>query len=98
MLDVSYNWIYKIPCIGSVIANFFFLVAIVIILVSKLHTDVSDRAAMIKTAKAIGELQTESRHLVQYFVYTSDSGLTKLSLNTQVTYMVSEEFQFNQII
>ena len=55
MLDVSYNWIYKIPCIGSVIANLFFLVAIVIILVSKLHTDVSERAAMIKTAKAIGE-------------------------------------------
>ena len=55
MSDVSYNWIYKIPCIGSVIANFFFLVAIVLILVSKLHTDVSDRAAMVKTTKAIGE-------------------------------------------
>ena len=61
MLDVSYNWIYKIPCIGSVIANLFFLVAIVIILVSKLHTDVSERAAMIKTAKAIGETERQFR-------------------------------------
>ena len=35
--------------------NVFFLLSIVIVLVSKLHTDVSDRAALVKTAKAIGK-------------------------------------------
>ena len=75
MLDVSYNWIYKIPCIGSVIANLFFLVAIVIILVSKLHTDVSERAAMIKTAKAIGETERQFRAFRRRFEVGCTLGL-----------------------
>ena len=75
MLDVSYNWIYKIPCIGSVIANLFFLVAIVIILVSKLHTDVSERAAMIKTAKAIGEIERQFRAFSRSFEVGCTLGL-----------------------
>ena len=53
MEDGLYNWIYKIPCIGSVFLNVFFLVWIVYVLVRKLHSDVSDRAALVKTARAI---------------------------------------------
>ena len=54
MYDVSVNWIYKIPCIVSVCANLIFLLWIVFVLVSKLHTDMSDNAAVMKTFKAIG--------------------------------------------
>ena len=55
MDDLAVNWIYKVPCIVSVFANLFFLCWIVYILVSKLHTDMSDHAALMKTAKAIGK-------------------------------------------
>ena len=54
-VDISYNWIYKGPCITSVFVNLFFLGWIVYVLVSKFHTDISDHAAMKKTAKAIGK-------------------------------------------
>jgi hypothetical protein len=55
MYDTPYNWIYKIPCILSVLANLVFLMRIVYVLVSKLHTEVSDHAALVKTAIAIGK-------------------------------------------
>jgi len=55
-VDISYNWIYKGPCITSVFVNLFFLGWIVYVLVSKFHTDISDHAAMKKTAKAIALL------------------------------------------
>ena len=49
------NYIYKLPCIFSVIINILFLVMIVIKLITMLHSDVSDRSATIKTTKAIGK-------------------------------------------
>ena len=58
------NYIYKIPCICSVVINISFLVVIVIKLVTMLHSDVSDRNATIKTTKAIGnyKLNTYDYH------------------------------------
>ena len=50
------NWIYKVPCILSVILNLVFLVWIVHILISKLHSEQTDLAALKKTARAIGVL------------------------------------------
>ena len=58
-MDISYNWIYKGPCITSVFVNLFFLGWIVYVLVSKFHTDISDHAAMKKTAKAIGKAKVK---------------------------------------
>ena len=49
------NYIYKLPCIFSVVINILFLVMIVIKLVTMLQSDVSDRSATIKTTKAIGK-------------------------------------------
>ena len=49
------NYIYKFPCIFSVVINILFLVMIVIKLVTMLQSDVSDRSATIKTTKAIGK-------------------------------------------
>ena len=46
---------YKLPCILSVFANLFFLCWIVFVLVSKFHADISDRASLVKTARAIGK-------------------------------------------
>ncbi len=55
--ELRINWIYKVPCIASVIVNFVFLVWIVYILVSKFSSDsITDRKAIVKTAKAIGVL------------------------------------------
>ena len=54
MDDGVYNRIYKWPCIVTIFLNLGFLLRIVFVLVSKLHSDVSDRAALIKTARAIG--------------------------------------------
>ena len=51
----SINYIYKLPCIFSVVINILFLVMIVIKLVTMLQSDVSDRSATIKTTKAIGK-------------------------------------------
>ena len=53
-IDVSVNWIYKIPCIVSVCANLIFLLVIVFKLVSNFYTDMSDNAAVMRTFKAIG--------------------------------------------
>ena len=53
MDETKYNWIYKGPCILTIFLNFAFLGRIVHVLVSKLHTDLSDYAAVVKTAKAI---------------------------------------------
>ena len=53
--DLHYNWMYKLPCILSVFANLFFLCWIVFVLVSKFHADISDRASLVKTARAIGK-------------------------------------------
>ena len=50
------NYIYKGPCIVSVVINILFLVVIVMKLVTMLHSDVSDRNATIKTTRAIGRL------------------------------------------
>lgn len=55
MDDLYFNWLYKAPCILSVFVNLFFLAWIVFVLVSKFHADMSVDAAMVKTAKAIGE-------------------------------------------
>ncbi len=52
---LTINYIYKGPCIFSVIVNIIFLVVIVMKLVTMLHSDVSDRRATIKTTKAIGK-------------------------------------------
>ncbi|XP_071746259.1 diuretic hormone receptor isoform X2 [Lepeophtheirus salmonis] len=54
--EISYNWIYKVPCILSIFVNFIFLIIIISLLVSKLHTEISDTSAIVKTAKAIGIL------------------------------------------
>ena len=54
------NYIYKIPCICSVVINILFLVVIVIKLVTMLHSDVSDRSATIKTTKAIGNYKSNT--------------------------------------
>lgn len=62
MDDGVYNWIYKVPCIISVLVNLVFLAIIVRVLVSKLHTDVSERAMLVKTARAIGELSVWSAY------------------------------------
>ncbi|XP_059097842.1 diuretic hormone receptor-like isoform X2 [Tigriopus californicus] len=56
MEDTPYNWVYKLPCILTIFINLVFLARIVHVLVAKLHKDVSDRAALIKTARAIGVL------------------------------------------
>ncbi|XP_059093094.1 diuretic hormone receptor-like isoform X2 [Tigriopus californicus] len=56
MDETPYNWVLKVPCILTIFINLMFLARIVHVLVSKLHTDVSDRAAFIKTARAIGVL------------------------------------------
>ena len=56
MEEVYSNWIYKGPCIFSVLINLIFLAVIVRKVISMLHSDVSDRKATIKTAKAIGEI------------------------------------------
>ncbi|TRY80555.1 hypothetical protein TCAL_13618, partial [Tigriopus californicus] len=53
MEDTPYNWVYKLPCILTIFINLVFLARIVHVLVAKLHKDVSDRAALIKTARAI---------------------------------------------
>ena len=50
------NYIYKGPCIFSVIVNIIFLVVIVMKLVTMLNSDSSDRTAKIKTTKAIGNV------------------------------------------
>ena len=50
------NYIYKGPCIFSVIVNIIFLVVIVMKLVTMLNSDSSDRTAKIKTTKAIGNI------------------------------------------
>lgn len=50
------NYIYKGPCILSVIVNIIFLVVIVMKLVTMLNSDSSDRTAKIKTTKAIAVL------------------------------------------
>ena len=50
------NYIYKGPCILSVIVNIIFLVVIVMKLVTMLNSDSSDRTAKIKTTKAIGNI------------------------------------------
>ena len=55
MEETPLSWIYKAPCILTIGLNFFFLCRIVYVLVSKLHTDVSDHAAVVKTARAIGK-------------------------------------------
>ena len=53
--EVTISWVYKVPCIASVGLNLFFLIWIVYILVSKFNSDsMTDRAAIVKTAKAIG--------------------------------------------
>merc|ERR1712156_146547 len=54
--DLSYDWIYKGPCILSVFGNLFFLIWIVCVLCTKFQSDISDHAAMKKTAKAIALL------------------------------------------
>eukprot|EP00096_Caligus_rogercresseyi_P007861 TRINITY_DN25999_c0_g1_i1.p1 TRINITY_DN25999_c0_g1~~TRINITY_DN25999_c0_g1_i1.p1 ORF type:complete len:204 (+),score=19.83 TRINITY_DN25999_c0_g1_i1:192-803(+) len=54
--EISLNWIYKVPCILSIFVNFVFLIIIISLLVSKLHTEISDTSAIVKTAKAIGIL------------------------------------------
>ena len=72
MHDLSFNWIYKVPCILSVFANLFFLIWIVCVLVSKLNTNMSDYAALVKTAKAIGkflfEIPLHTKKLTPYFI------------------------------
>ena len=55
----SINYIYKLPCIFSVVINILFLVIIVIKLITMLQSDVSDRSATIKTTKAIGKDRLE---------------------------------------
>ena len=71
MDEYDVNWVYKGPCVVSVIVNLCFLAKIVNVLVHKLHSDVSDRAAIVKTARAIGKKEYElgriwqSWHLVQ---------------------------------
>lgn len=53
--EVDFNWVYKIPCIATVFLNLVFLACIVYVLVSILNnTHNSDHAAIVKTAKAIG--------------------------------------------
>ena len=57
MFDTGLNWLYKVPCIASVVLNLVFLLRIVHVLVSKLHvsSDVNEYSAMVKTARAIGK-------------------------------------------
>ncbi len=62
MDDSPFSWVFKIPCIISVVLNFVFLVWIVLVLLSKLSggaagghsASSSDHSAAVKTARAIG--------------------------------------------
>lgn len=68
-IDLAFNWMYKGPCIVSVFINLVFLCWIVYVLVSKFHADISDHAAMVKTAKAIGLLDFSCLIWVRLRVY-----------------------------
>lgn len=87
--DLHFNWMYKLPCILSVFANLFFLCWIVFVLVSKFHADISDRASMVKTARAIGKYLylrfcTQRKHEFCYFsAFGSAVWLTSLCRSIQ---------------
>ena len=80
-VDLTINWVYKIPCVATVIANFIFLVLIIVVLVCKLNNDSHrgassplagnyDRATMIKTAKAVGKM---FQHHLSIFLFKNHS-------------------------